>query len=585
MYKLKSLAKRGVTLGAGLALVAASFLPAISASADALNPLTDRSLTLSSSAPGWDYKDGSGNTKYAQPNSGANGKKTGNTFAFKVSTDSSSTPIKAFTFQYCTTPAGYCMAPGDNGFTGSAGSATRNGDSATKTDLRVVAPSAAEVAPADFATVIDAASGAVKAVPGFTNPDDATDTTGQYAAKDVAGNFIVLFNNAGTWQQSNTWTMSVSNVETGKVSGLPKDLEGTGQDNFITLKSTTGQGFTSGQEVKIIFFGTDNNYITNPGSGSFFVKINTYNSDATQDSTTLVDGGVTVANVMNHSIRIQTKVLETMQFSVGTVDPNTLSSTDGSGSQSSYEKAIGQGTTGTTPHQVCSAIVGGLDATDLANINVLKMGNQTGENSLDVNDTYSTHSFWRLSSNSSAGATVYYSGVTLSNTVGDKIEAIGKNKQAPQAGSEQFGIALTNGSLADNPTPAAGSFAVNYNTETDSAKGLFEDGADGNPAGVDASTITDVGGNASWHTPQLYPLIPAANYDEGAGNVNSDYGSIDTKFAFDESSNSIPIPLASENNQVVDCVTGRMRYIGNIAATTPAGIYTTAINYIAAPQY
>jgi len=28
-----------------------------------------------------------------------------------------------------------------------------------------------------------------------------------------------------------------------------------------------------------------------------------------------------------------------------------------------------------------------------------------------------------------------------------------------------------------------------------------------------------------------------------------------------------------------------MRYIGNIAATTPAGIYTTKINYIAAPQY
>jgi hypothetical protein len=47
----------------------------------------------------------------------------------------------------------------------------------------------------------------------------------------------------------------------------------------------------------------------------------------------------------------------------------------------------------------------------------------------------------------------------------------------------------------------------------------------------------------------------------------------------------IPTPIADEGNQVVDCVTGKMRYVANIAATTPAGIYTTKINYIAAPQY
>lgn len=81
----------------------------------------------------------------------------------------------------------------------------------------------------------------------------------------------------------------------------------------------------------------------------------------------------------------------------------------------------------------------------------------------------------------------------------------------------------------------------------------------------------------------------SSNYDNGAGTVNNNYlnGSdpINTDFAFDTQSNLIPTPIATESNQVVDCVTGKMRYIANIAATTPAGIYTTKVNYIAAPQY
>jgi hypothetical protein len=81
-------------------------------------------------------------------------------------------------------------------------------------------------------------------------------------------------------------------------------------------------------------------------------------------------------------------------------------------------------------------------------------------------------------------------------------------------------------------------------------------------------------------------LAPLANYSEGTGNINSQYGSgISTKFAFDPDSSLIPTPIASENDQVVDCVTGKVRYIANIAATTPAGIYTTKVNWIAAPQY
>ena len=87
MYQLKSIARRGSLLSAAAALLVAAVAPAVPAFADALNPLTDRSLTLSSSAPGWDNTDGSGNATYAPPNSGANGQKSGNTFSFKVSTN------------------------------------------------------------------------------------------------------------------------------------------------------------------------------------------------------------------------------------------------------------------------------------------------------------------------------------------------------------------------------------------------------------------------------------------------------------------------------------------------------------------
>ena len=82
MYTLKSIVRRGTPLATIVAIVAATVFPSVSVFADALNPLTARSLTLSSSSPGWSSTDGSGNTTYASPNSGANGQKTGQTFSF-----------------------------------------------------------------------------------------------------------------------------------------------------------------------------------------------------------------------------------------------------------------------------------------------------------------------------------------------------------------------------------------------------------------------------------------------------------------------------------------------------------------------
>lgn len=568
MYTLKSAARRSTLFGAALALVVAAVAPSTAVFADALNPLTDRSLTLSSGSPGWLFTDGSGNSTYAPPNSGANGQKTGNTFGFKTS---SAATVRGFSFQYCTTSAGDCMGPGNNAcHTGTTG----GGDCVRRTNAQALA---APAQTSDLETVVSSPSQAafgtyVTNTNAVTNPNGLVSSVPAPATS--GSNYLVYYNNAGTWTASTGWTMSVSENQTvGGSPGVEGDGETTAKDNYITLTNASGQAFTAGQDIRVVFFGTDSNYITNPGSNAFFVKINTYSSDTTLTPANVIDGGVTVANVMNQSIQITTKVLETMDFSVGTVDPYTLEATGSSGSE--LELAY----PGHNLHGVCDPILKGMLPSDP--VNTLQLGNETGEFSLETDDTYSTHSYWRLSSNSSAGATVYYSGVTLSNTVGDQIDAIGATAAAPIVGSEQFGLALTNG--------GSGLYPVNYTVERNGGTGIFENGADNATSGIHASVTDDLlsnlDANPSWHSPQLFPLIPTTHYGDGAGNVNSEYGTIDTSFAFEPSSNLIPVPLATENSQVVDCVTGKMRYIANIAATTPAGIYTTKINYIAAPQY
>jgi len=584
MYTLKSLAKRGATLSAAFVLVVSSLAAsAAPAFADALNPLTERSLTLSSSSPGWADTDGSGNSTYAPPNSGANGKKTGNYFSFKVSTDSTASgtnqPIKAMSLQYCTKSAGDCTAPGDDAVHGT--------DTASTSDLKVNYPSAAEVAnPGDFNTVIDSSTGTVKAVPGYTNNNPKYQTQGgtgdaAEAAKNVAGNFIVMYKSGGTWVQSTGWTATTSNQEEASTGT-------TGQDNTIILQNSTGLGLAAGTEVKVLLFATANDYITNPGSGAFFVKINTFknftalaagtntlaNNVASGD---VIDGGVTVANVMNQSIQITTKVLETMEFSVGTVDPDTLTKA---------ELATSDNATGNA-HVPCNTILTRMGTSGPQN--VLALGDQTSESSLDTTHTYATHSYWRLSSNSSAGATVYYSGHTLSNTSGDEIAPIGTTAKTSAPGSEQFGLAIDTTPLSGGHTFDDATLGVDYST----AGSTYENAADNGKTGVDDSLLTDLGAtnsgswdytnlNKSYHSPKLNPLTPAAAYGGGSGTIGS---SGTASFAFDKMSDTIPAAIASESSQVVDCVTAKMRYIGNIAATTPAGIYTTKINYIAAPQY
>jgi len=580
MYTLKSIARRGTPLGAAFALLVAAIspvvLPAVSAYADALNPLTQRSLTLSSSSPGWAFTDGSGNTTYAPPGSGANGKQTGEVFSFNTSTDSSSSnALKAFTFQYCIKPAGLCTSPGND--TGSPGSRT---DSVAnqQSDLNVVTSSPSEISDTDYQTLLS--NGNSQTVTG----DDGIDYTytGLPLVDNSQGNFAVVIGG----HVVSGWSMTAGNLEDGPSP--------TGKNNYITL-TTAGSGIQTpaNTNIKVIFYATNTNYITDPGAGAFFVKINDYNSsdyqnfrdayplsdtDCDTDSVTyvaadnggtetcnadVVDGGVTVANVMNQSIAIQTKVLETMDFSVGTVNPDTLDDTQLSTASGGHYTAHGE----------CNPILTSFTG-NAVDTNVLTMGDQSAENSLSTDHTYATHSYWRLSSNSSAGASVYYSGNTLANTEHDHITPLTTTATDPQTGSEQFGLAI------DSDTSAPYGVDLTYDS-------TYEQGADtnngaGTALGSDFATDTSTYPTDDVSKNQLAPLVPQAAYANGSGDIN---GSTTAKFAFDINSTAVPAMLATENSSVVNCVTAKMRYIANIAATTPAGIYATKINYIAAPQY
>ena len=309
----------------------------------------------------------------------------------------------------------------------------------------------------------------------------------------------------------------------------------------MLFRSAGGISPESLDEIQIVFRASTNNYITNPGTGSFFVKINTYSTETLTDlipdvpattNTDIIDGGVTVANVMTDSIHITTKVLETMSFSVGTHSRDT-------------------------DELVSPAKHGTCDPIQVVDGNRLNLGNPDAEYSLETGRAWDVYSYWRLSSNSSGGATVYYSGDTLANTVGDIITPIGATETLSNPGTEQFGLGFVQTQLA---------------TETSSS---FDDEVTNDPT--------------HYRSPALYTLNAETNYDEGEGLIYDDDGvgpNVPTaKFAFERTSLTSPEVIAQDNDDVIRCSTAKMRYVANIGADTPAGVYTTKINYLAAPQY
>jgi hypothetical protein len=543
MYTLKSIAQRSTLLGAAFALVAAAFVPAAVVLADSLNPLTERSLLLSSSAPGYKDTDGSGNATYAPAGSGPNGKKTGQTFTF---TASSGATIKGFSFQYCTTAAGKCQSPGNN-----------DGDNRASIGgtPRVPDRDSNSVGHADNKSDLDFVTTNVP-----VDPNPPVDFVDAGAGSLTGGKFQVLVNTTGDpedWVASAaSWTFAKSNLETASYDGAL-----TGKNNYVTLTSSTGQSIPKDAKVKIIFKASENVYITNPGSGSFFVKINTYSSDtslvgshndATPDDDmdapghTVVNGGVTVANVMTDSIHITTKVLETMAFSVGTQNRDTVD--------------IGTGQV----HGRCDAIL-------QPNGNRLNLGNPNAEYSLETGRAWDVYSYWRLSSNSSGGATVYYSGNTLANTVGDEIKEMA-TEVVSNPGTEQFGLGFVDAGL-DAKDSGAATWAAGSSAAHQIRSFPFK------------TLVSQTGAPYA----SLAPQAASTDYDEATGTIYDDSGATvaagTAKFKFLKSSLAIPEPIAQQDESVISCATAKMRYVANIGADTPAGVYTTKINYLAAPQY
>jgi hypothetical protein len=436
---------------------------------------------------------GSVPSSYAPAGSGPNGKKTGETFKFNVS---SGTAIKGMTFQYCTDAAGLCQAPGNNTGDARDGAATPRKDNdgagggwaSSTSDLNVVGS--------------------------FTEASGATPAAGEFAV------FVEGAKQPG-------WTMNAINLEDDSYNNPSGNSDLTGKNNYIRLMNSGGSSVAPGETVQVVFKASENTFITNPGDGSFFVKINTYSTATAENllasDPSIIDGGVTVANMMTDSIHITTKVLETMDFSVGVRNKDTQS----------------------VPHGSCDPI-------EVLNNNRLDLGNPSAENSLRTDTAYDTNSYWRLSSNSSGGATVYYSGTTLNNTVGDSIAEMGSKKHS-QPGTEQFGLALVDPSKA-TPGGAAETFP-----------GTFP---------------------SNWITPSYNPLTIEADYNGGnVASISDTTSTNNAEFAFYGSSATVPEVIAQDSDTVISCATAKVRYVANIAADTPAGVYTTRINYLAAPQY
>jgi hypothetical protein len=528
IHTLKSVVQRGSMFGAVFALAIATVLPAASVYADALNPLTERSLMLSSSAPGYVDTDGSGNTvdlpdasgnNYAPAGSGPNGKKTGETFTFNVS---STAAVKAFTLQYCTEAAGKCQAPGNN-----------DGDARPAED--------------DREDNADA----------WPDKQSDLDVVGTWANGSGPGEFEILKNT--TPELPGTWSMEAINAEDDSHSEAL-----SGKNNMIRLTTSGSSSLTNGDTVQIKFRASDSTYITNPGLGSFFVKINTYSTDeltnlipdiAAADNSFIIDGGVTVANVMTDSIHITTKVLETMSFSVGTKNRDTV--TVACAVDPDFPDCEGL----TADHGKCYPI-------QSPNNNRLDLGNSNAEFSLETDRGYSVYSYWRLSSNSSGGATVYYSGNTLANTVGDEIKEMA-NETTSTPGTEQFGLGFVDASLDPVGTDFVGPHPDSYPFRT--------------VAGDDPQ---DENLDPKWDIDELPVQTTSQAYDQATGTLDDgNRGPGSAQFKFKKSSLTVPEPIAKQNDRVISCATAKMRYVANIGADTPAGVYTTKINYLAAPQY
>lgn len=432
--------------------------------------------------------------------------------------------LRRFSFQYCTVAAGYCQSPGTN-----------LGDDRTPDRETNAVAHANGRSDFDITGNFAEGSGAMSYTPG----SPVGTMTGGGTFEVFVGPSEAAIKAAPATYAVDGWSFAATNNEDDDFTSTHPVMGDrlSGARNFIELTRTvadTPVEIDNGEVVQVVFRPNEDIYMTNPGDHHFFVKINTY--DSNDD---VVNGGVTVANVMTDSIHITTKVLETMSFSVGTTNPDTVT---------------GRGAYGT-----CDPI------TENAQI---QLGELAAEYSLSTTTAYDANSYWRLSSNSSGGATVYYSGYTLANTVGDEIRPL-STKGYSLPGTEQFGLGFVDAGLDDLASEFDTLIAAPDDDYTAPTSYPF----------ITLSTQTA----APFDTLAAQPI--SNDYADATGTLQDGLGAGTAQFKFVNSSLTVPEPIAKQNETVVSCATAKMRYVANIAADTPAGVYTTKINYLAAPQY
>jgi hypothetical protein len=148
---------------------------------------------------------------------------------------------------------------------------------------------------------------------------------------------------------------------------------------------------------------------------------------------------------------------------------------------------------------------------------------------LDSATAYDAHSYFRISTNALNGTVIKYSGDTLKSGANSITALASETISTP--GTSQFGLGLNTGSANHSFT----------------------------------SLVADTG------------------YDEANGNINPVTAA---KFNYATGSVTAPVTIATAPTSTpITCDTGDVRYIGNVATTTPPGIYTTTVTYLAIPTY
>lgn len=286
---------------------------------------------------------------------------------------------------------------------------------------------------------------------------------------------------------NNSWNVdTVASTTTGYFA----TAQSASRANITLLTQPTAAATVTGNPTITFTLGSSSTiFIKNPTTAmSFYARLVTFSDLA---YTTAVDDGA-AAGAATTNIDITSKVQEKLNFSTSA--------------------------TTVAPTAACTALSGS---------GAKSLGDPTN-GVLDPTVAYYTNTYFRLSTNASAGTgtLVQYSGDTLKSASGNQITPLTTTAVASSVGTQQFGITLD-------------------------------------------STDTQAGSGYSFTN-----LARVAPYNA------------DATFAYDTTSLTTPKTIASASaGTVVGCDTGSVKYVGNITTTTKAGLYSTRIIYSALPTF